>query len=39
MLVWNARKEILYGNGPVGEVDQNNPIPESEIKDIECYDS
>ena len=39
MLVWNMRKEILYGNAPVGEVNRNNPTPECEVNDTACYDS
>ena len=38
MLIWNRRKEILYSNGSIGEVGQNNPTPECEVNYIECYD-
>ena len=31
-------KGILYGNGPTGEVTQNNPTPEREVNGIEYYD-
>ena len=27
MSVWDRGKEILYGNGSVGEVSRNNPTP------------
>ena len=51
MSVWDRRKDILYGNGLVGEVNQNNPnrnnpTPECEVSGTEyevngteCYDS
>ena len=35
---FNRRKEILYGNGSVGEVSQNNLTPECEVTGTECYD-
>ena len=38
MSVWDRRKEILYGNGLVVEVSQNNPTPECEVNGTECYD-
>ena len=38
MSVWDRRKEILYGNGLVGNVSQNNPTPECEVNGTECYD-
>ena len=38
MSVWDRRKEILYGNGLVGDVNQNNPTPECEVNGTECYD-
>ena len=38
MSVWNRRKEILFGNGSIGEVGQNNPTPACEVNDTECYD-
>ena len=38
MSVWDRRKEILYGNGLVVEVGQNNPTPECEVNGTECYD-
>ena len=38
MSVWDRRKEILYGNGSIGEVGQNNPTPECEVNGTECYD-
>ena len=38
MSVWDRRKEILYGNGLVGEVNRNNPTPECEVNGTECYD-
>ena len=37
MSVWGRRKEILYGNGLVGEVNQSNTIPECEVYGTECY--
>ena len=39
MSVWNMRKGILHGNGPVSEVKQNKPTPECEVYCTECYDS
>ena len=39
MSVWDRRKEILYGNGLVVKVNQNNPTPECEVYGTECYDS
>ena len=39
MSFWDRRKEILYGNGLVGEVTWNNPTPECEVDGTECYDS
>ena len=39
MSVWERRKEILYSNGLVVEVNQNNPTPECEVNGTECYDS
>ena len=38
MSFWDRRKEILYGNGSVVEVNQNNPTPECEVNGTECYD-
>ena len=35
---WDMRKEILYGNGLVGEVNRNNPTPECEVNGTECCD-
>ena len=37
MSVWDRRKETLYGKGLVGEVNRNNPTPESEVNVTECY--
>ena len=37
MSVWDRRKEILYGNGSLGEVSQNNPTQECEVNGTECY--
>ena len=31
MSFWDSKKESLYGNGFVGEVNQNNPSPECEL--------
>ena len=39
MSVWDRRKEILYGNGSIGEVGQNNPTPECVVNGTGCYDS
>ena len=39
MSVWDRRREILYGNGLVVEVNQNNPSPECEVNGTKCYDS
>ena len=39
MSVWDSRKEILYGNGSIGEVSQNNPTPECVVNGTGCYDS
>ena len=38
MSVRDRRKEILYGNGLVDNVNQNNPTPECEVIGTECYD-
>ena len=38
MSVWDRRKEILYGNGLVAEVSQNNSTPECEVNGTKCYD-
>ena len=38
MSVWSRRKEILFGNGSIGDVGQNNPTPACEVNDTECYD-
>ena len=38
MSVWDRRKEILYGNGSLGEVSQNNPTQECEVNGTEYYD-
>ena len=35
MSVQDRRKEILYGNGIVGEVNRNNPTPECEVNGTE----
>ena len=35
--VWDRRKEILYGNGSVGEVSRISPAPECEVNGTECY--
>ena len=35
MPVWSIRKEVFYGNGPVGEVSQNNPTPECKVNGTE----
>ena len=37
MSVWDRRKEILYRNGLVGEVNCNSPTPEYEVNGTECY--
>ena len=37
MSVWDKRKETLYVNGLVGEVDHNNPSPEWEVKGTGCF--
>ena len=39
MSVWDRRKEILYGNGLVGEVNQNNLTAEYEVNGTKCQDS
>ena len=39
MSVWNRRKEILYDNGLVVEVNRSNPTLECEVDGTECYDS
>ena len=39
MSVWDRRKEILYGNGSIGEVSQNNPTPGCVVNGTGCYDS
>ena len=41
MLVWNRRKEILYGSGLAQVVRQANcnPTPECEANGIHCYGS
>ena len=36
--VWDRRKELLYGNGSIGEVGQNNTTPECEVNGTECFD-
>ena len=38
MSVWDRRKEILCGNGIVGEVNRNNPTLECEVNGAKCYD-
>ena len=38
MSVWDRREKILYGNGSVGKVNQNNPTPKCKLKGTECYD-
>ena len=38
MSVWDRRKEILYRNGSVVEVNQNNPTRECTVNGTECYD-
>ena len=38
MSVWDRRKEILYANGSLGEVSQNNPTPKCEVNGTECYE-
>ena len=38
MSVWDRRKEILYSNGSIGEIGQNNPTLQLEINGTECYD-
>ena len=38
MSVWERREEILYGNGLVCEVNQNNPTPECGVSGTKCYD-
>ena len=38
MSVWDRRKEVLYGNGLVVEVNQSNPTAEREVNGTECYD-
>ena len=38
MSVWDSRKEVFYGNGLVGKVNQNNLTPECEVNGTECYD-
>ena len=37
LLVWDRRKEILYGNGSGCEANQANPTPECEVNGTECY--
>ena len=37
MSVWDRRKEILYGNGLVGEVNRSNPTPECEVNGTEWH--
>ena len=39
MSVWDRRKEILYGNGSVGEVSRTSSTPECEVNSTENYDS
>ena len=39
MSVCDWRKEILYSNGSIGEVSQNNPTPECVLNGTGCYDS
>ena len=37
MSVWDGKKEILYGNGSVGEVSQTSPAPKCEVNDTDWY--
>ena len=37
MLIWERRKEILYGDGLAGDVSQNNPTPECKANGSNCY--
>ena len=39
MSVRDRRKEILYGNGLVDEVVQNNPTPECKVNGTKYYES
>ena len=39
MSVWDRRKEILYRNGSIGKVSQNNPTLEYEVNGTGCYES
>ena len=36
--VWDRRKEILFGNGLLAELSQNNRTPEWEVNGTECYE-
>ena len=38
MSVWERRKESLYGNSLVGEVNRNNPTPKCKVSGTACYD-
>ena len=38
MSVWDRRKEIIYDNGLVGEVNRSNLSSECEVTGIQCYD-
>ena len=37
MSVQDRRKEIVYGNGLVGEVCRNNPTPECEVNGNDSF--
>ena len=39
MSVWDRRKEILYGNGSIGEVRQKHPLQSAVVNGTGCYDS
>ena len=39
MSAWDGRKEILYGDGLVGEVVQNNPTLVCKVNGTEYYDT
>ena len=36
MSVWERRKETLYDNGLVSEVNRSNPTPEYEVDGKKC---
>ena len=37
LLIWNRRKQILFLNGALVEVNQTNPAPECMINGSVCY--